>query len=58
MLAMTIGKESFIKETGGFVWGELNALRFKEINVLEKRLRSGKYSEQDHRRLCELKVSV
>jgi hypothetical protein len=52
---MSISKDYFITKTGGFLWGELNALRFAEIQVLEARLRSGKYSEQDHRRLCELK---
>lgn len=52
---MGISKDHSIKKTGGFIWGDLNAVRRAEIQVLEKRLRSGKYSEQDHRRLCELK---
>jgi hypothetical protein len=52
---MSISKDDFIKKTGGFLWGELNALRFAEIQVLDTRLRSGKYSEQEHRRLCEVK---
>ena len=51
---MSISKEKFIEETGGFLWGELAAPRRAEIELLEKRLRSA-YSEQDHRRLCELK---
>lgn len=55
---MSISKEDFINQTGGFRFGESDTerdLRFAEIRVLEDRLRSGNYSEQDHRRLCELK---
>ena len=52
---MSVSKDYFIKQTGGFLWGELETLKRAEIRVLEKRLRSGKFSEQDQRRLCELK---
>jgi hypothetical protein len=48
-------KEKFIAETGGFVLGEPQQWRLAEITVLEKRIRSGKFSEEDQRRLCELK---
>lgn len=58
MLAMSISKEHLIGKTGGFRFGESDTereWRFAEIRTLENRLRSGNYSEQDHRRLCELK---
>jgi hypothetical protein len=48
-------KEKFIAETGGFIWGEPQRWRLAEIKVLEKRIRSGKVTEEDQRRLCELK---
>jgi hypothetical protein len=48
-------KEKIIAETGGFAWGEPQQWRLAEINVLEKRIRSGRFSEEDQRRLCELK---
>jgi hypothetical protein len=48
-------KEKFIAETGGFAIGEIEPLRLAEIGVLEKRIRSGNFSEEDQRRLCELK---
>lgn len=48
-------KDKFIAETGGFAWGEPQQGRVAEINVLEKRIRSGKFNEKDQRRLCELK---
>ncbi len=51
---MSISKEKFLAETGGFAWGEIEPLRLAEINVLEKRIR-GKFNEEDQRRLCELK---
>jgi hypothetical protein len=55
---MSISKEDFINQTGGSRLGESDTerdLRFAEIRELEDRLRSGNYTEQDHRRLCELK---
>jgi hypothetical protein len=51
---MSISKEKFLAETGGFAWGEIEPLRLAETNVLEKRIR-GKFNEEDQRRLCELK---
>ena len=48
-------KGKSIAETGGFVWGEPQQWRLAEIKVLEKRIRSGKFTEADQRRLCELK---
>ena len=51
---MSISKEKFLAETGGFAWSEIEPLRLAEINVLEKRIR-GKFNEEDQRRLCELK---
>jgi hypothetical protein len=51
---MSISKEKFLTETGGFAWGEIEPLRLAEINVLEKRIQ-GKFNEEDQRRLCELK---
>jgi len=54
-------KEMFIAATGGFRLGE-SAEQFRarraEIRRIERRLKSGKYSEQNHRRLCELKNIV
>jgi len=52
---MSISKDKFIAETGGFAVGEIEPLRRAEINVLEKRIRSGKFNEDDQRRLCELR---
>lgn len=48
-------KEKFIAKTGGFAWGEPQQSRLVEIKVLEKRIRAGRFSEKDQRRLCELK---
>ena len=55
---MSITKEKFIAETGGFAWGEPQQWRLAEIRVLEKRIRAGRFSETDQRRLCELKGIV
>lgn len=52
---MSISKDKIIAETGGFAWNEIQSLRLAEINVLEKRLRSGRFNEGDQCRLCELK---
>lgn len=52
---MSTSKEKFIAATGGFAWGEIESLRVAEIGVLEKRIRSSKFNEEDRRRLCELK---
>jgi hypothetical protein len=52
---MSVSKDRIIGETGGFAWGKVAPLRLAEINVLDKRIRSGKFSEEDQRRLCELK---
>jgi len=51
-------KEQFIAETGGFACGEPQQWRLAEIRVLEKRIRAGRFSEKDQRRLCELKGIV
>jgi hypothetical protein len=52
---MSISKDKFIAETGGFAWGEPQQWRLAEIKALVKRIRSGKFTEADQRRLCELK---
>jgi hypothetical protein len=52
---MSISKDKIIAETGGFACGEPQQWRLAEIRVLDKRIRSGKFSEEDQRRLCELK---
>jgi hypothetical protein len=49
-----MSKNKFIAETGGFAWGEPQQWRLAEIKALEKRIRL-KFSEEDQRRLCELK---
>lgn len=54
-MTRTMSKEQFIAETGGFAFGEPQRWRLAEITVLEKRIRSGKFTEGDQRRLCELK---
>ncbi|MGA7504525.1 MAG: hypothetical protein WBW57_10380 [Candidatus Sulfotelmatobacter sp.] len=53
-------KETFIAATGGFRLesAEQFKARQAEIRRIERRLKSGKYSEQSHRRLCELKDIV
>lgn len=55
---MSITKEKFIAESGGFALGEPQQWRLAEIRVLEKRIRAGRFSEKDQRRLCELKGIV
>jgi hypothetical protein len=52
---MATNKEKFIAETGGFILGKPLKWRLAEIKVLEKRIRSGKFTEADQRRLCEVK---
>jgi|GEM_PF-3740590 len=52
---MSISKDKIIAETGGFIWGEPLKWRLAEIKLLEKRIRSGKITEKDQRRLCVLK---
>lgn len=52
---MSISKDKIIAETGGFAWGQPQQWRLAEIRVLEKRIRSGEFSEEDQRRLSELK---
>jgi hypothetical protein len=54
---MSISKDKFIAETGGFALGEHQGWRLAGIKVLEKRIGSGKFTEGDQRRLCELKGS-
>ncbi|MHB8217083.1 MAG: hypothetical protein ACYDDS_13490 [Candidatus Sulfotelmatobacter sp.] len=53
-------KENFIAAVGGFRLesAEQFKARQAEIRRIERRLKSGKYSEQSHRRLCELKDIV
>ena len=53
-------KEDFIAATGGFRLesAEQFKARQAEIRRIGQRLKSGKYSEQSHRRLCELKNIV
>ena len=50
-------KETFIASTGGFRLesAEQFKARQAEIRQIERRLKSGQYNEQSHRRLCELK---
>jgi hypothetical protein len=52
---MSISKDKIIAETGGFAWGEPRHWRVAEITVLEKRIRSGRFTDDDQRRLCQLK---
>ncbi len=53
-------KENFIAATGGFRLEPVQQFRTRqaEIRRIERRLKSGKYNEQSHRRLCELKNIV
>jgi hypothetical protein len=53
-------KETFIAATGGLRLESVEHFRARqaEIRRIERRLKSGKYSEQSHRRLCELKNIV
>jgi hypothetical protein len=53
-------KETFIAATGGFRLESVQQFRTRqaEIRRIERRFKSGKYSEQSHRRLCELKNIV
>jgi hypothetical protein len=50
-------KETFIAATGGFRLESVAQFKKRqaEIRRIEGRFKSGKYSEQSHRRLCVLK---
>jgi hypothetical protein len=43
---MSIIKDKFIAETGGFAWGEPQHWRLAEITVLEKRIVQGHSARQ------------
>jgi hypothetical protein len=53
-------KETFIAATGGFRLESTEQFKARqtEIRRIERLLKSGKYSDQSHRRLCELKDIV
>jgi len=53
-------KENFIAATGGFRLESVAEFKKRqaEIRRIERRFKSGKYSEQSHRRICELKNIV